>query len=275
MSNDGLSITRRGFLALPALGAIALAKGRIPVGLQLYSIREDCKNDLPGTLAAVAKMGYEGVEFAGYYDRGAKELRTMLDDRKLKPFSTHVNIKTLVGDELEKTVEFNQILGNSRITVASMPAAKTIDTWYEYAKQFNTIAERLQRYQMRVGFHNHARELDLLDGKRPFDVFGENTSAEVTMQMDLAHFPEHKLDPVDYMKRFPGRVRMMHLKDYPPDEKFVLLGDGVMDWKKVFVAAESVGGIECYIVEQERYPAPLTPMQCVEKCLQNFRKLHG
>jgi sugar phosphate isomerase/epimerase len=250
-------------------------KGRIPVGLQLYSIREDCQKDLPGCLTAVAKMGYDGIEFAGYYDRTAADLRKMLDDMNLKAFSTHINIKTLLGDELEKTVEFNRILGNSRLTVPSLPAASSIQEWYGNARQFNGISEKLKKYGMRVGFHNHARELDLLEGKRPWDVFADNTNPDVTLQMDLTHFPEHGLDPVDYIKRYAGRVRMMHCKDHPPDDRYVLLGDGTIQWKPLFQAAESVGGIECYIIEQERYPAPLTPMQCAERCLRNFEKLHG
>lgn len=281
MRTNSTLISRRHFLASAAIGTAAPAqpapkdKRRIPVALQLYSIREECKKDLPGTLAAVAKMGYDGVEFAGYYERGAKELRSMLDGLNLKTFSTHINIKTLVGDELDKTIEFNKILGNSRLTVASLPASTTIQPWYEYAKQFNAVAEKLKSHKMRVGFHNHARELEMVEGQRPWDVFCENTIKEVTLQMDLTHFPANGLDPVDYIKRYPGRVRLLHCKDHPPDDKYVLLGDGTLNWKAIFQAAESVGGVECYIVEQERYPAPLTPMQSVERCIQNFRKLHG
>jgi sugar phosphate isomerase/epimerase len=260
-----------------ALGLMPRLHGKatIPVALQLYSIREECQKDLPATLAAVAKMGYDGVEFAGYYGRTAAELKKLLADLNLKPFSTHINIKTLTGDELEKTVEFNLELGNSRLTVPSLPPAKSIDEWLEHARNFNEIAGKLKKHNMRVGFHNHARELDLLDGKRPWDVFAANTSPDVTLQMDLAHFPEHKLDPVAYIKRDAGRVRMMHCKDSPQDPPYHLLGDGVIDWKPLLQAAEAVGGIEVYVVEQERYPAPLTPMECAARCLQNFRKLHG
>lgn len=255
--------------------AILQAKRRVPVALELYSIRQECQKDLPGTLTAVAKMGYDGVEFAGYYGRSAQELRKMLDDLKLKAFSTHLGIKTLLGDELEKTIEFNKILGNPRLTVASLPATKTIQPWYDHAKQFNEIAGKLKKHKMRVGFHNHAYELDLIEGKRPWDVFLDNTSKEVTMQMHMQHFPAHKLDPVDYIKRYRGRSRLVHLNDHSPDKRRILLGDGTIEWKKVFNAFETVGGLECYIIEQESYPEPLTPMQCVDQCLQNFRKLHG
>lgn len=80
---------------------------KIPIGLQLYSIREDCAKDLPGTLAAVSKMGYDGVEFAGYHGRTAKELRKMLDDLGLKCCGTHIGLDTLLGDALKASAEFN------------------------------------------------------------------------------------------------------------------------------------------------------------------------
>ncbi len=281
MQNVMSILSRRRFLASATAVAAAVARpahaapARIPVALELYSIREDCARDLAGTLAKVAKMGYDGVEFAGYYGHEAKEVRGILDQVHLKAFSSHNNIKLLVGDELEKTVEFNRTLGNPRVMVASLPTGTAIQKWYDYARQFNEIAEKLKPHQMRVGFHNHARELEPLEGKLPYDVFLDNTSPEVIMQMDLAHYPEHNLNPVDYMKRYPGRARTVHVKDYAPDGRKVLLGDGVMDWKSVFRAAETVGGIEVYIIEQEKYPEPLTPLECAARCLQNFRKLHG
>jgi sugar phosphate isomerase/epimerase len=273
-------LSRRDFIASTVVSTAAIArplqaKRKVPVALELYSIRQDCQADLPGSLAAVAKMGYDGVEFAGYYGRGAKELRKLMDDLKLKTFSTHIGIKTLLGDELDKTIEFNKILGNPRLTVASLPMPKTIQGWYDYAKQFNEIAAKLKKYKMRVGFHNHAGELDLLEGKRPWDVFLDNTSKDVTGQMHMQHFPAKGLDAVAYMKKYRGRSRTLHLNDHAPDKRRVLLGEGVIEWKKIFDAAEKYGGVECYIVEQESYPEPLTRLQCVDKCLQNFRKLHG
>jgi sugar phosphate isomerase/epimerase len=273
-------LSRRNFITSTAVAAAAIAqplqaKRKVPVALQLYSIRQDCQADLPGSLVAVAKMGYDGVEFAGYYGRNAKEVRKMLDDLKLKAFSTHIGLKTLMGDELEKTIEFSKILGNPRLTVASLPTVKTIQGWYDYAKQFNEIAAKLKKHKMQVGFHNHAGELDLMEGKRPWDVFLDNTSKDVTGQMHMQHFPAKGLDPVAYITKYRGRSRLLHLIDYAPNKRPVLLGDGVIEWKKIFDAAEKYGGVECYIVEQESYPEPLTRLQCVDRCLQNFRKLHG
>src|SRR5438105_11085129 len=89
----------------------------LQVGLQLYAVRDDCAKDLPGVLKAVAKMGYTGVEFAGYYGRSAQELRAMLDEDGLKCYGTHIGLETLLGDNLAKTVEFNKVLGNNMLIV--------------------------------------------------------------------------------------------------------------------------------------------------------------
>src|SRR5574340_1781866 len=114
--------------ALAALGAgvrLQAAEGRqkrkIPIGLQLYSVREDCAKDLPGVIQAVGKMGYQGVEFAGYHGRNAKDLRKLLDDNGLRCGGTHTALNTLTGDAFQGTVEFNQTLGNRYLIVPSLP----------------------------------------------------------------------------------------------------------------------------------------------------------
>src|SRR5437764_13789952 len=98
--------------------------GCIPIALQLYSVRKDCEQDLPGTLKAVAKMGYDGVEFAGYYGRSAQELRSMLDDLGLKCCGTHTGLNTILPEELERTAEFNRTLGNRFLIVPGLSAER-------------------------------------------------------------------------------------------------------------------------------------------------------
>ena len=112
---------------------------RIPIALQMYSVREECERDLPGTLKAVARMGYDGVEFAGYYGRAAQELRTMLDDLGLSVAGTHIGLDTLVGDPLAKTIEFNHVLGNRYLIVPWLPDEyrDSRAAWLKTAQQFN------------------------------------------------------------------------------------------------------------------------------------------
>jgi len=267
-----MRLSRRRFAALAGAAAARLcAATKVPIALQLYSVRADCKNDLPGTLAAVSRMGYQGVEFADYYGRTAKELRAMLDANGLKAISTHIMLDEMRGEKLGPTIEFNQVLGNPRLTVRWVSATKTIQPWHEVARQLNEIAEKLKPHKMNVGFHNHPHELAAVEGQLPLDVILDNTSRDVTMQLDLASVMRGGADPIAYLKRYPGRARTMHVKDYSPTNDKALIGEGVMNFKEVFALAESSGGIEWYIVEQETYP--YAPLESVERCLKAMHSM--
>ena len=126
---------------------------RIPIALQLYSIRMECERDLPGTLKAVADMGYDGVEFAGYYGYSAKELGEMLEAYGLAVAGTHIPLDTLLGDRLEETVAFNGVLGNRFLIVPGLPAERRDShaAWLETAGLFNGIAGRLEEHGMMTG----------------------------------------------------------------------------------------------------------------------------
>ena len=123
-------ITKREFMKLGVTGFLTACAGcipkkkqikkRIPVGVQLYSVRHECAKDLPGTIQKVAKMGYKGVEFAGYYGRDSKTLRKLMDDTGLVCCGTHTGIDTLLGEELPKTIEFNKTLGNKFLIVPGL-----------------------------------------------------------------------------------------------------------------------------------------------------------
>jgi sugar phosphate isomerase/epimerase len=239
--------------------------------LQLYSVREDCKKDLPGVLAAVAKMGYDGVEFAGYYERSAPELRKMLDDLGLKAAGTHIGLDVLLGDALPRTVEFNQVIGNQFLIVPGLDRARTgsRSAWLETARVFNEIAEKLRPLGMYTGYHNHHTEFTPLDGELPWDTFFGNTRPEVVMQIDLGNCLHGKADPVPFLERYPGRALSVHLKEYSAANPKALIGEGDVRWSDVFRICETTGNTKWYVVEQESYAHP--PMECVEACLKNLR----
>lgn len=245
----------------------------IPIGLQLYSVREDCAKDLPGTLKAVARMGYQGVEFAGYYGYSAEDLRKMLDDLGLKCCGTHTGIDTVLGDEIEKTMDFNQTLGNIYLIVPGLPGqyTATIGDWLQTANLFNEISEKARKRGFYVGYHNHHTEFHEIEGSRPWDVFFNHTHPDVVMQIDIGNALVGGARAVDYIDRFAGRARTVHLKEHAAGNDKALVGEGDVDWDEVFRACETVGGTKWYIVEQESYAYP--PLECVEKCLQNLRKM--
>lgn len=245
---------------------------RIPIGLQLYSLREDCSRDLPGTLAAVARMGYTGVEFYSFYAYTATDLRKMLDDLGLKCCGSHTGLQALLGDALPRTIEFNQALGNKYLVVPGLPEERrsSLAAWRDTAQVFATLAEKVKPHGMLVGYHNHAVEFQITDGQAPFDVFFGATSPAVIMQVDLGNAIHGGGDPLACLRKFPGRAVTIHLKEYSRDDK-ALIGEGGVPWKDVFSLCEAQGKTEWYIVEQETYAYP--PQECVRRCLDSLRKM--
>lgn len=260
--------SRRDFLRRSALGAAALtltagcrstagtASGRkIPVGVQLYSVREQCAKDLPGTLAAVAKIGYKGVEFAGYHGRSAAELRKMLDDLGLVACGTHTPYESVLADKLNETIEFNRTIGNKFLIVPWM-TGKTRQDWLDKAKLFNEVAEKVKGQGMWTGYHAHAHDFEKIDGESAWDIFFGNTRPEVVMQLDTSNCAEGGADPVAVLKKYPGRAITIHLKANGggPD---AVIGEDKVDWKGVFEFCESKGATQWYVVEHESGKDPL------------------
>jgi sugar phosphate isomerase/epimerase len=250
---------------------------KIPVGVQLYSVRDDCARDLPGTLQAVAKMGYQGVEFAGYYNRSAKELRKMLDDLGLKCCGTHIGLDTLLGDALEQTVAFNLELGNPYLIVPWLAEEhrKSRAAWLETAALFDKIAQKLAPHGLRTGYHNHTEEFQPVPGEvgfdTGFDLFFGYTRKEVILQYDIGNALHGGADPLACIKRYPGRGATIHLKEYSASDPQAILGEGDVPWQPIFDYCEQDGGVEWYIVEQESYRLP--PVACVAACFDALRKM--
>ena len=245
---------------------------KIPFALQLYSVRNECAKDLDGTVAAVAKMGYKAVEFAGYYGRDAKTLRKLLDDLGLKCCGTHIGLDTLLDDNLPKTVEFNLTLGNPFLIVPSLPGnyTKSRQSWQEAADLFGELADKVKPHGMRVGYHNHNIEFKPLDGEVPWDTFFNRAKKEVVIQFDTGNGVAAGGDPVLYLKKKPGRVASVHVKPYSKAKPNALIGDDELPWKEIFHICETTAGVEWYIIEYERDAYP--PLVSVEKTLEVMRR---
>lgn len=275
------SISRRSFLALA--GAVPLASAaaqgkRIPLGLELYSVRDELKQDLMGTVRAVAKMGYEGVEFfSPYFDwtpAYAKDVRKLLDDLGIRCFSTHNSARSFAPENLAHAIELNQILGSKIVVMASAGKVTNLDGWKAVAERLNQGAEKMKSAGLRAGFHNHQTEFTPLEGKRPMEVLAANTTKDVVLQLDVGTCLEAGSDPVAWIQNNPGRIGSMHCKDWSSGKGYrVLLGQGAAPWKKIFEAAERTGGIEYYLVEQEGSDYP--PMETAGRCLAAFRMMHA
>ncbi|MCG8701247.1 MAG: sugar phosphate isomerase/epimerase [Bacteroidales bacterium] len=247
----------------------------MPVGLQLYSVREECKKDFPGTIAKVAQMGYDGVEFAGYYDYSAKDVRKMMDDNGLVCCGSHVGMNLLTDEKIAETIEYNAILGNQYLIVPWLKpnGDNPLDQWRGYADRLTVIAEKLKPHNMKTGYHCHAHDYHAIEGQIPWEIIFDNTPAEVVHQMDTCNCSAGDADPVAYLKKYPNRSQTVHLKEWSATKKDSLIGEGDVAWQEVFAVCESTGGTEWYIIEEEKDAYP--PLEAVELCLKYYRQLRG
>jgi sugar phosphate isomerase/epimerase len=298
-------MSRRKFLAISgAVSAAAAARGasgdakgeptasggigakRYPVGLELYSVRDELARDLPNTLKTVAKIGYEVVEFYSPYFKWtapyAKDVRAQMDDLGLRCYSTHNGFESFTaGDSMTHAIELNQILGTRYIVLSSAPGHTSgVDGWKKLCERLSAAVEELKPHGLSAGYHNHQAEwAKLEDGQRIMEVIAANTPKEFLLQLDVGTCEEAGFDPVAWVKANPGRIKTMHLKDWSPggrgDNKGyrVLFGEGVTPWKDLLAAAESVGGLEYFLIEQEG--SRFSEFDTAKRCLENFKGIFG
>lgn len=247
----------------------------IPIALQLYSIRDEMARDVPATLEKVADMGYDGVEFAGFFEHEPEALGEMCDDLGLGIAGAHVPVTAIQEFELQASIDDMIKLGNDFIVVPGLPEEyrNSVEAWETTADLFNVAVEKVTQHGLELGYHNHAHEFEALEGEIPWDVFMENTRDEVFGQLDIGHCIRAGKDPVLYLQKYPGRYLTVHVKDFDPDNEDALVGEGVADWDTIFDLCEDVAGTEWYIIEQEHYPVP--PIEAVEICLNNVKEMLG
>ncbi len=275
------TFSRRSFLALSAaapLWAALAADKHVPIGLELYSVRNDLKKDLLGTVRGVAKMGYQCVEFyAPYYEWTldfAKQVRKELDALGIRCYSTHNSPQSFTPDGIGKAIEMNQALGTHYIVLAHPGKVKDMDGWKRVAEMLNKANDTMVSHGIHAGYHNHDLEWKPVDGQKPIELLAANTDKSIMLQLDVGPCLETGNDPVAWVERNPGRIRSMHCKDWSPEKGYrVLLGEGVAPWKKLFTATESKGGIEYYLIEQEA--SGYSEMETAERCLAAYRKLRA
>jgi sugar phosphate isomerase/epimerase len=274
--------SRRSFLAFTAMLPFALRAQRaaqVPVGLELYSVRNTLHDDPLGTVRAVAGMGYECVEFyAPYFDwteSQTKDMRKLMDDLGIHCYSTHNDSSYLGPEKISRARDLNLILGCKYVVMASSHEKSGPDGWKTVADSLNSAAEKLEPSGLKAGYHNHQAEFTPEGGVRPIEILAKNTKPSVMLQLDVGTCIEAGSDPVAWIRANPGRIRSLHLKEWSPDAGkgySVLFGEGVANWKGIFEAAESVGGVEYYLIEQEgsRFPE----LDTAKKCLDAYRATH-
>lgn len=233
------------------------------IGLQLYSLRDSIKKDVPGTIKKVAEIGYKFVEPAGYadgkfYGMKPEEFKALCDKNKLPVLSSHTGRSVPDSSNYEETMKWwddcinaHAAVGAKYIVQASMgrTAYESLEGLKAYCDYFNEVGAKCNAKGIRFGYHNHSRELSTkLDGETVYDYMLNNTDpSKVMFQMDLYWAVEGGADPVDYFNRYPGRFELWHIKD----EKEIG-ASGKMDFQKIWASAEK-SGMQYGIVEVEEY----------------------
>jgi sugar phosphate isomerase/epimerase len=281
-----MMISRRKFVGTTAAFATLAFANRaaratplgLPLGIQLYSVREQMKVDLDEALAAINAAGYTEVEAAALPKKSAKEIRAALDKAGLRCVSAHHPFADL-HEHFDEIVAFDKELG-VQFVICSSPgyrnpspagapgAAKpySLDDWHYNAEQFNAFGERTAASAVRFGYHNHTREFVVTDGKTPYmELLRLTDPKKVTFELDCGWAMVAGADPAEIMKDHPYRISMLHVKDFklPPnpspenhDAKVTELGLGTIDYHPTFAQAAKTQHIQHAFVEQEAFDMP-------------------
>lgn len=251
------------------------SKFMIPIALQMFTLREEAAKDFVGTLRAVSKIGYAGVELAGMGGLGAEPLKALLDDMGLVVAGSHVALQALEGN-LQEVIDDNLALGNRYVVCPSLPSERRADAagYNGVAESLNRAGSALKRVGLQLAYHNHAFEfVRLPGGEYAYDTLMMSTDPElVKIEMDIFWVKKAGEEPAAYLRKYANRVPLIHLKDMTPDPDatFAEVGEGVMDFPAIFEAA-AVAGAEHYIVEQDRCQRP--PLESVKISFQNLQTM--
>lgn len=242
-----------------------------PVGLQLYSLRNEIKEDFIGVLEKVAKIGYEGVEFAGYGGIKATDMKEHLERLGLKAVSSHVALDRLKNN-LEEEIAYAKVLGMKHI-VCPWASFEGIEDVESLAKTLNKVGKTCFAEGLTFSYHNHDHEFVKIDGDYILDLLFAKTNPEyVKAELDLCWVSRGGVDEVAYVEKYSGRCPILHAKDYITNPRFrqVEVGTGLVNFRGIEKVAKSAG-VQWFIVEQEEYN--MDPFESIKISLENLKQL--
>ncbi|RDW16713.1 sugar phosphate isomerase/epimerase family protein [Oceanobacillus chungangensis] len=245
-----------------------------PIALQMYSLREESQKDFLGTLSKVAEMGYEGIEFAGYGELSAEELKRELDNLGLKAASSHVPLTTLEDEtELAKIINYQHVIGSKNIVCPFLPPdRRSKEDYYNLIPILNRVGEQCFNEGINFSYHNHDFELiELENGKFPLELLLEETNPQwVQTEFDIYWLTKAGENPVEWINRYHNRTPLVHLKDMTTDGEqfFAELGTGGVDLDGVLKQA-SKSNVEWWVIEQDQ--SRRTPLESVKISLDYLK----
>jgi sugar phosphate isomerase/epimerase len=264
-------------LALSMLAPLAQAAAAAPrIGVQLWSVKDDVKQDFEGTLATLAALGFEGVEFAGEFGRFANDpagLRAFLDKQKLQCAGAHLDFAALSAERFRQTTAFYQAVGCRNLVIAWDKRGASLEGAAAIARELAALSGKLAPLGMRIGYHNHAQEMTGAPGRTPWDVIAGGTPREAILQQDIGWTVFAGKDPVALVKRYPGRTLSAHFKAKLAEGSTgkPIIGQDRTDWPAVYAAARGEGGAEWIVLEQEEYPDGMRPLEAVAASLRGLK----
>ncbi len=246
------------------------------IGLQLYSLREETEKDFLGAIQKMADLGYEGVQFAGFYDTPASEVKRTLDDNRLVSAGAHIGFSQLLGEEWPKTFDFQHGIGNNLIICPAIPEDKrqSADDYKRIAEAFNTIGQTCKGEGFVFGYHNHDFEFTRFGDKTGFDLLFEHTDPDlVKMELDCYWAESANWATVEIIHKYQERIVSLHIKDMKMEDghkKGTEVGYGKLDFEAIMRAAEEYG-ISWLIVEQEEFER--NPYESLSINLENLQRI--
>ena len=234
------------------------------IGLQIYSVRNELKEDLEGTLKQIAKIGYKWLELANYndgkfYDKSPGEFKKLIDDLGMKIISSHtgVEIKGVDMSNVEKLADAHAELGLKYVIKPWLVEERRVsaDSYEKVAEELNKIGEVMKSRGLKFGYHNHDFEFENVEGQIPFDILLSETDKElVTFEIDLYWIKKGGKDAIEYFKKYPGRFELYHVKDMDNTEEsfFTEVGTGIINYKELF-AHKDLAGMKYFFVEQDDF----------------------
>jgi len=245
---------------------------RIPVALQMYTVRDVAEKDWAGTLKQVADIGYTALEFAGTWGVSASDLRKAIDDLGMRAVSMHVGYGDLTDPaKLDEAIAYAKTIGAANFAFSGNN--DSADAWRAWGEGLAKAGEQAKKDGMTVSFHNHSAEFAEFDGKPGLEIMYETAGADLLKcQVDVYWVQHAGHDPAEFIRNHPGRCPTIHAKDMEPGEErfFAEVGEGILDWPSIFDACETVGGTEWYIVEQDACRRP--SMESAKLSFENLKK---
>lgn len=242
------------------------------IGLQLFSIRDLTEVDFFGTLEMVGKIGYDGVEFAGYFGTSARDLKNALNNFGLKPAGSHIGIEGLISNP-DEIIEYSLELGDPYIIVPALPEnmRDCEDSWKKIAENFNKIGEKCRKNGIALGYHNHNFEFEKFNGEYGLDILVANTQPEnCFIELDTFWVEYSGLRSVDFIEKYKERCVLLHIKEMKSldDRVSTVIGRGIMDFKSIITIGKKYG-VQWYTVEQEEFQDP--ELQSIEEDLKYLK----